>query len=607
MSNKKNLHIYFGKIMREFFAVWTPKYYKVSISNPKTILEEIQNYIYSTEGTSYLLFDHIKFLIEEYLYRSEKDIIFKEYNENFINFNDFLKNTLKTNISSKDFIVFIDELKHRIAPIIRNLQQNYFNKTTVSLLSLLDKQDEQINPWDFTKLKKICYAFSTEILRKGYSKYYIYQNIQKYLIYWTSTDNEKSFINLFNNEIKKYDIYVKIITKNKDIQEIFSNTFWEDNIFEEFSTQINWYWIRKNIEKNNLDLFYQENSWDFQCFWLTAQEKSIDYINASKKLTSKIHLVLDELKYEYQSENISLFHHALVKDENNEYNFPLISDSMYIYKKRSSVEYFNSKNNIIKHIYDSDSINNDTKRKVKTIFKFYRYFLESDTIEHKFLNLWIWWEHIFSLNFEKESQTWTNIHRYYPLIDSLSYIEDILRDMLQVQMNRWKNIKELEKLLSNDTKYCVTNLYKIIKDKSEKWEELLNLDFIKNNDLLKVKLFRLHEQFKSPKKMLSKNHDKVKWNLYRLYRVRNAIVHKWNIDSLWLPIEMLVIDLENYYINLLEIILLRLGNTDRFESIEQLFLSIDNTYKAFQNTEWISKVNETNYIKKKIINLPLIF
>jgi hypothetical protein len=37
--------------------------------------------------------------------------------------------------------------------------------------------------------------------------------------------------------------------------------------------------------------------------------------------------------------------------------------------------------------------------------------------------------------------------------------------MIQVQLKRGENKNELDKLLSSDTKYIATNLYKIIKDK----------------------------------------------------------------------------------------------------------------------------------------------
>gem|GEM_PF-1306093 len=49
--------------------------------------------------------------------------------------------------------------------------------------------------------------------------------------------------------------------------------------------------------------------------------------------------------------------------------------------------------------------------------------------------------------------------------------------------------------------------------------------------------------------------------------------------------EMLVLDLESYYTNLLDVILNRLSTNDRFENIEQLFTSIQKTYNYFQNEE----------------------
>lgn len=610
MSNKKQLKKYFWEIMREFFAVWTPKFYKVNISNPKRLLEELQNYIFYTEWNWYLQADHIKYLIEEYLYRSWKDIIYKKYNKNYQEFNEFLRKSIEekssniTNIKQNEFYYFIDDLKNRLNPVIRNLQRWYFSETVKQLLDILNKKEEDIKPWDFTLLKKVCYSFSTEILRKWYSRYYIYENTNKFLI--STSDKESDFISLFDDRIKKYDIYIKILTRNEDIKEIFKNNFWSQKIFEKFPFKINNSFIQKDSEKNQLNLFLRENENWFKSFYLKIENNAIDYINASNKAVQDINILLDEVKFEYINDNINIFHHALVQENGlSNFSFPYISSYLYIHRKDSSVSFLKSKSEQIKKIYESDIIDDSTKEKLKTIFRFYRYFLESNTLEHKFLNLWIWWEHIFSLNFKKESQTWKNIQLYYPFIDSITLIEDILKDMIQVQLNR--KINNLDALLSNDHKYIITNLYKIIKDKWEKWDKLLKYECLLDNDLVKVKLFRLHEKFKSPKKFVENNKNKIKWNLYRLYRVRNSIVHKWNIDFLWLPIEMLTSDLENYYTNLLDIILNRFSANDRFENMEQLFVSIQETYNSFQKQEWISEIIDTEDIKRKIINLPLIF
>jgi hypothetical protein len=55
----------------------------------------------------------------------------------------------------------------------------------------------------------------------------------------------------------------------------------------------------------------------------------------------------------------------------------------------SSKTFFDYKKDKIDKIMDSDVIEQSTKEKINTIFRFYRFFIESNTIEHKFLNLWI--------------------------------------------------------------------------------------------------------------------------------------------------------------------------------------------------------------------------
>jgi hypothetical protein len=136
---------------------------------------------------------------------------------------------------------------------------------------------------------------------------------------------------------------------------------------------------------------------------------------------------------------------------------------------------------------------------------------------------------------------------------------------------------------------------------------MINTPCLRDNDLLLVKLFRLQQKFKFPKDFIKNNRKKTEWNLYRLYRVRNSIVHKWNIESLWLPIEKLTLDLEEYYTNLLEIILDRFSENDRFENIEQLFISFEKTYDFIQSEKWLSSTLDESEVKNKILNPILLF
>ena len=92
-----------------------------------------------------------------------------------------------------------------------------------------------------------------------------------------------------------------------------------------------------------------------------------------------------------------------------------------------------------------------------------------------------------------------------------------------------------------------------------------------------------------------------------MYRVRNAIVHKWNIKHLWLPIDVLLTQLEYFYQELLDIVIARLSCNERFSSIEQLFLAFERTYNSLIKEEGISKITNPAEIKKKILNRPLVY
>ena len=124
--------------------------------------------------------------------------------------------------------------------------------------------------------------------------------------------------------------------------------------------------------------------------FIKIKKEAIDYDQAVKKSKDIIDKLLNEIYFEYSSSQISYFHHAIcIKDSEKEIKMPIINPQIDNIQERGSLKFFNSFNESLKRIETKNGNESDTYLKLNTLLKFYRYFMKADTLEHKFLNLWI--------------------------------------------------------------------------------------------------------------------------------------------------------------------------------------------------------------------------
>ena len=95
-----------------------------------------------------------------------KDVTYTYYKDILVDFHAFLK-TIKNCKSDKDLAIKdIYLLITRLKSILKEIDEKYYSGICKQINDLLIKSESTIDPKDFTKLKKICFSFSTEILRR---------------------------------------------------------------------------------------------------------------------------------------------------------------------------------------------------------------------------------------------------------------------------------------------------------------------------------------------------------------------------------------------------------------------------------------------------------
>ncbi len=597
VKNEQTLQ-YFGEIMKEFFDNGTPVFYRVHISNVKTLLQEIIDYEDYTKNTKDFNNNYVLRLIEELFYAMNKDIIFKTcYCIRFKFFKDYIEN----NKSSQT--IKIKELLNRIKPILQDLNKNYLKDTRTELLKILSK--DNFEPKHFIELKKISFSLSTEIFRMGYSKHYIYDKVHKYLLCKdASITNIETFLDLFNSKKRKFMITFKIYSYKKEVLNILDAKPLQDTSEVLLNTT-------KQHVRTAFNKFRQTK---YNHGFVKKEMTAIDYESALHLAVKGMYKEFDLLKFEYPRDSFSLASKkALVFDtENAEYFFPTITIQLDGYKKPTSPEVFFQKKENINKILQSDYLDKSTKRKIETSLKFYRYFQESDTLEHKFLNLWIGLENMFSLS--GDHGAWQNINSIFPKIHSLSHIDTLLTDLLKVQYiqktkeeEREESVNALERYISCNNLYKTSNFYECLKI-NDKFLNIRNLEVVKNDNLFYGKLHRLKHRIVKPKEFIKSHKNQVTWDLFRMYRIRNMIIHQGVSSPYNIPLEALVSTLENYYLHIFEILIAKLSTNDRFQNIEQLFESCMRTYDFLvSDKNKISDETNPEKIRLKILKPTLLF
>jgi len=110
-------------------------------------------------------------------------------------------------------------------------------------------------------------------------------------------------------------------------------------------------------------------------------------------------------------------------------------------------------------------------------------------------------------------------------------------------------------------------------DKNKVLREKL-LDIAKDNPLAMHRLYQMYEDCKCPKAIKKSNltHEKrVRWQLSRIYRIRNSLVHKVDKPTY---IDSVVLNLFEYYIRMLSCVVRSAVKEDGRANLDQIISGI---------------------------------
>ncbi|MEO8535787.1 MAG: hypothetical protein ABI441_18670 [Flavobacterium sp.] len=481
--------------------------YKLKLHNPKSLIEELVStcqltYLTNNEYSQATAAELVNILNE-----NNDGLKFSKVNRQY--FLEQLKNTKKENYSR------IVQACRIVLQENSNYLEYLFNEIEKSLNNFDETQDENIV---YNEIKRILlqlnYLF-TELVNKGYAKNYLYNLFQVLFIYkkksdYTFSERYSEWITLKNRQPENFTVIFNIKSNNfqiSQLQKIDANYLAIQNKKrKDFKT----------IVSKRVYNFLEDNKMSNM---IALKVSSLDPFKALEATREKLSKDLDLYHLGYNSSNIEIDDQAAVIGEENPSKSTTIPVNYqidtYVDQSESSYERLLDK---IKKI-NSNNIDDDSYDKIFSAIRYLRTGGESPELETKLLNYWIGLEYIFT-SFNAEEKTIDRIRKFYATSHSLIYAKRNLLDFHNTLSRH--NLNESINDFDNSLMYLTKNkTYNDI---------ILNTD----NELLKFRALFFQKWVQDPSNIataIRKHSENIRWNLTRLYRIRNEIVHNAAIKN----------------------------------------------------------------------------
>lgn len=490
--------------------------FRLRLHNPKTLLEELVSVCQSSISGILTNNDYADSTSKELKKTIDDDndgLIFNKVSKKH-----FLK--IITKLQRKDYNLAIQSSSLILKENLRyahNLLEKIIEYSS-SFSTIVNDDSPQYHEEMNRINKKIIVLLNhllVELINKGYSKKYLYNFFQTTFVRnVSSTSLFEDRINIFKTLLDKEDEEFTIVyliqgnsfrfSEFKKIDESYGkvNRRFRSILKDQISTKA--YSFLEQHKEDNL---------------LYVKLKSKDYFRAIELSLEKMSKDLDIYHLGFNDHFVKIGPQCCVIGENQPLKASTFPSNFHIDGyTRSNAEIFEILLEKIKKI-SQNNVDKDSYDKIISAIRYYRTGSESPELETKLLNYWIGLEYIFT-SYNSDQKTIDRIRHYFPICHSVVYAKRNLYDFH----------KTLNRLNVNTS---ITNYAE-------------NLDYLKEhftyttvysnstNQLLKFRTIYFQKWFEEPNKIdfaLKRHSDNLYWNLTRLYRIRNEIVHNAAIKN----------------------------------------------------------------------------
>lgn len=559
--------LFFALRCRELVFDYTLDSFKYPALNSTTICKEALKLIKKIDEENFTPKSIIP-VLEELVFKLKSDLVVKHLIGDdikyYINFGDYSN---------------LKEIKIKIEILFNKLNSTKYIKHVIEELKQLIKENKEKR-----KIYELATNYISSLINAGFSQTYIYSTVNN-TFFSTNPINDISalehFFNCFEVEPKLYKCVFKV-------SDLFDEIAPSSNVFKiEILNQIDA--NTNTLDKKNF-LFSKNKN---ERFLIANDILALDPVSAKNSAEIRISKLSNLFVFFHHKTQPTWSNSSLIIDETN--ISILVKDKVSAMSK--STDYRPKKaavklNQLIRKI----RLESSSFAKYDRVIDLHGIAVQNRVIENQLLQNWIAFETLL-VGYENISKIDQVLKNLIPFL-LIRYINEQINELLK-DINRFDQkffVKQIKAIPQGDN--VLEKFTAILVLDSYKTERIEFYKKLKYSPLSKFRMAEFHTIFSkidNIKEHVEKHKTKVDWQIKRMYRTRNLIVHAGVVPSFT---ETLVENSHNYLDKLISTINHLCIKENSISSIEQALKEIEilNSKKNAllkANTD----INENNYMK----------
>jgi len=561
--------LFFAQTVEELLFYYTIDSYRLPAHNLHSLLDEalktidhVKNNILK-EGT-------ISPIIEEIDDQLERDIIYKEI---FGPSNSELRQQLKRSRSIEHKLDLISYINKRI-------EKKYLSKI-IEVIRIKISENERKDLIYLTKLLLI------EINKyKYFSREYIYDKCMK--VFFKSKVEDISsydkFIDQFRIEYSDFEVLFQIgdgflqVKKrfNRSMVTIHENIDSKDQKFKTWGSHS----------------FFEDGK-SYISLTVNAKDEYKAYFKARYELIG----IASHISFLKHSDKLNISEVGLVKFSTDKKVVQCSEITSPIHRRPDVIKdaAFQSFFRAIVKNETNKKIDDNTLQRLNLAFQRHAVSLKSSSYENQLVDLWSGIECLIPVYKKDSDDKIVQIIGYLSPMLVYNYIGKLLKD-IDDSLRFCKNYRNIKIYLKEKNIDSLKSLAQLILLKSN--QELQELyELIHPNILLIDRIKYLKNIFKNPdhvKKRLISHETRLKWQIQRIYRARNLIIHSGKTPY---QLETLIENMHYYFDTVMRICIICLSQNDEYNCINDVishYMIKKNTYYSYLDRIKKEEINDEN-------------
>ena len=501
--NKVDYQLFFKRRMVELMNSHTLDSYRVRTNNSLAILRELSYVLRSWVDGNVKRFETVEYCIDECKSLLNNDqFINNDYNIKIV-FLEVLNDYVKESKSKKDELI-IDKSEKVIfwADEIYNTNDSSYLGVLLNAIRSLVMTDDEFQDEDFmtrfSSFDSLLSSFACELLRRGYSKVFLYKYFKTMSVNRNHLPFEVSFNRMYDKFINpnsnNYKVIIRLEFNTKQAADIATDHL--DSLLEIIPEET------AGIDK--LPNYYRNGIGNIRFFII--DEEALDSHSAAIKANDELQIQLDSQQEHIK--DMKLPSQALVLQNVGD-DIKLMTERFFILDTGGEFMRFeeNRLHQELENIRNNNNIEKDVKDRLMASLRHLRIGDGQTDIDQQFVNYWIALEFIFSSS-SKNDNTYQRIKDHLVSILSTCYLK---RNLLYIK--NW--LVKTNLILEGDDIVATINNDGFVNDLE--------------NILLKYRMKKLKSHIinrDSIKKYVDLHKSNLLQHLSRIYRLRNELVHE---------------------------------------------------------------------------------